>query len=73
MFAQLDIGELGSNPKTWIVLIGGTLVSLIVGRFIQAFKNGEGIVGAAKAVWLGTNTPKPKQNETNTNNPDRIV
>lgn len=53
-----DIINLGDNPKTWIVMIGGLLVSLIVGRFVQAFRNGEGIVGAAKAVWLGTNSKK---------------
>ena len=73
MIAQLDLVQLGNDPKTWIVLIGGLLVSMIVGRFIQAFKSGEGIVGSAKAVWLGTNTPKPKAPEVNPSNPDRIV
>jgi len=57
MIAQADLVSLGSDPKTWIVIIGGTLISMIVGRFIQAFRNGAGIRGAALAVWLGTNTP----------------
>ncbi len=58
-----EIVQLSDNPKTWIVVIGGLLISLIVGRFVQAFRNGDGIVGAAKAVWLGTNTPKKKDGE----------
>lgn len=80
MIAQIDLVQLGNDPKTWLVIIGGLLVSLIVGRFVQAFKNGEGVVGAAKAVWLGTNTPKPTQQpgkdgptQPNPSNPDRIV
>jgi hypothetical protein len=36
------------------------LLSMIVGRFVQAFRNGAGIKDAALAVWLGTNTPKDK-------------
>ena len=56
-----EIINLGDNPKAWIVLIGGLLLSLIVGRFVQAFRSGEGIKGAILAVWLGTNTPKDKQ------------
>jgi len=51
-----ELIQLGDNPKAWLLIISGVLLSLIVGRFIQAFKNGEGLVGAAKAVWLGTNT-----------------
>ena len=65
MLAQADLIALGSNPKTWIVIIGGTLLSLIVGRFVQAFKNGAGIKGAAIAVWLGTNTPTNKDQNQN--------
>ena len=61
ILAQADIFSLGSDPKTWIVIIGGTLVSLIVGRFIQAFRAGAGIKGAVLAVWLGTNTPVEKK------------
>jgi hypothetical protein len=58
LLAQSELITLGSDPKTWIVLIGGTLISMIVGRFIQAFRNGAGIKDAVLAVWLGTNTPK---------------
>jgi len=58
LLAQADLISLGSDPKTWLIVIGGTLVSMIVGRFIQAFRNGAGIKGAVLAVWLGTNVPK---------------
>jgi len=51
---------LGNNPSTWLVVVGGMLLSMIVGRFVQAFRNGAGIKDAALAVWLGTNTPKDK-------------
>ena len=56
MLAQIDITQLGTNPKMWLTVIGGVLLSLIVGRFIQAFKAGGGIADAAKAVWAGTNS-----------------
>lgn len=59
MIAQVDLLTLGNNSKTWIVAIGGLLLTLIVGRFVQAFRNGAGIKDAALAVWLGTNVPKP--------------
>jgi hypothetical protein len=39
------------------------LLSMIVGRFVQAFRNGAGLKDAALAVWLGTNTPKDKNNQ----------
>lgn len=61
MLAQSDIITLGSDPKTWLVVISGVLTTMIVGRFIQSFKSGEGLVGAAKAVVFGTNTPLPPQ------------
>lgn len=50
-----EIIQLGDNPKAWLLVISALLISLIVGRFVQAFKNGEGIKGAVMAVWLGTN------------------
>lgn len=53
-----ELIQLGDNPKTWLVLISGLLISMIVGRFVQAFRNGEGIKGAVLAVWLGTNSKK---------------
>ena len=59
MMAQLDIPALTGDPKTWLVLLGGAFVTLVVGRFFQAFKSGEGIVGAVKAVIYGTNTKTP--------------
>jgi len=54
---------LGNNPSTWLVVVGGMLLSMIVGRFVQAFRNGAGLKDAALAVWLGTNTPKDKNNQ----------
>jgi hypothetical protein len=58
MIAQIDVISLGTNPKAWLVIIGGTLLSLIVGRFVQAFRAGGGLKDAALAVWCGTNAPK---------------
>ena len=58
ILAQGELISVGSNPKSWLVIIGGMVLSMIVGRFIQAFRNGAGIKDAASAVWLGTNTPK---------------
>lgn len=60
MFAQIDFA-IGDNFKTWLIGAVGLLLSMIIGRFIQAFRNGSGITGAVAAVWLGTNTPtKPE-------------
>lgn len=56
-----ELIQLGDDPKLWIIIIGGMLLSMIVGRFVQAFRNGAGIKDAALAVWLGTNTPKKDQ------------
>ncbi len=61
LLAQLDIPALTGDPKTWITIIGGLLATLIVGRFVQAFRNGAGLIDAAKAVIFGTNTPKPPE------------
>ena len=58
-----EIPILGDDPKKWVIALGVLVVSLIVGRFVQAFRNGEGIKGAVIAVWLGTNTPKKKDGE----------
>ena len=44
-------------PPKYQFLIG---LSLIVGRIIQAIRNGGGLKSIVASVWLGTNTPKPK-------------
>lgn len=49
---------LPGDPKTWLAAVAALLLSMIIGRFVQAFRNGAGIKGAAMAVWLGTNIPK---------------
>ena len=53
-----EIPILGDDPKKWVIAIGVLLLSMIIGRFVQAFRNGAGIKDAVLAVWLGTNTPK---------------
>ena len=55
LLAQIDIPALTGNPKAWLMLVGGILATMIVGRFVQAFKSGEGLIGAGKAVLFGTN------------------
>ena len=58
-----EIINLGDNPKLWLTLLSGLLLSMIVGRFVQAFRNGAGIKDAALSVWLGTNTPTKKDDQ----------
>jgi hypothetical protein len=62
LLAQVDPTSLplpssAAGIKSWLLAIGGILAMLIIGRFIQAFKNGAGVIGAVKAVLFGTNTP----------------
>lgn len=45
-------------PPKYQALIGA---SLIIGRVIQAIRNGGGLKNILASIWLGTNTPKPKQ------------
>lgn len=47
-------------PPKYQFLIG---VSLILGRIIQAIRNGGGLKSIAASIWLGTNTPKPKADQ----------
>ena len=58
LLAQADIPLFTGNIKTWLLAITGLLLALIVGRFVQAFRNGAGLIDAVKAVLFGTNTPK---------------
>ena len=59
LLGQIDLPALTGDPKAWLTIISGVLVTMIVGRFIQAFRNGAGLIDAAKAVLFGTNIPKP--------------
>lgn len=47
----------GIIPPKYQFLIGA---SLILGRIIQAIRNGGGLKSIIASVWLGTNTPKVK-------------
>ena len=47
-------------PPKYQFLIG---LSLILGRVIQAIRNGGGLKSIIASVWLGTNTPKAKTPE----------
>jgi len=58
MLAQADF-TLPGTPSQWLVAIAGILITMIVGRFIAAFKAGAGLIDAGKAVLFGTNGPKP--------------
>jgi hypothetical protein len=49
---------LPGDPKVWLTAIAGILITMIVGRFIQAFRAGAGLIDAGKAVLFGTNVPK---------------
>jgi hypothetical protein len=50
----------GIIPPKYQFLIG---LSLILGRVIQAIRNGGGLKSIIASVWLGTNTPKAKTQE----------
>lgn len=63
ILAQVELPVLGNDPKTWMMVIGGVLLTLIVGRFVQSFRSGEGLIGAAKAVIFGTNSKTEAQQE----------
>jgi hypothetical protein len=54
---------LGADPKKWVLAIVALLASMIIGRFVQSFRNGEGVKGAAAAIWLGTNKKKVKKTD----------
>lgn len=62
LLAQLDITQL--DPKKWLLAITGFLLSMILGRVIQAWNTGAGLKGCIMAIWFGTNAPKQKQDET---------
>jgi hypothetical protein len=59
MLAQMEIPALPGDPKAWVTVVAGLLLTMIVGRFVQAFRGGAGIIDAGKAVLFGTNVPKP--------------
>lgn len=51
-------------PSHWqTMIIQGFVISLIVGRIVQAVRNGGGLKNILASVWLGTNKPKDKTNE----------
>lgn len=49
----------GIIPPKYQFLIG---LSLILGRVIQAIRNGGGLKSIVASIWLGTNTPKTPKN-----------
>jgi hypothetical protein len=55
LLAQIDIPVLSGNWKLFLLGIAGLLLSMIVGRFVQAFRGGAGLIDAGKAVLFGTN------------------
>ena len=46
--------------KASLIGLAGLVASILIGRFIQALRNGQGLKGAVAAVWLGTNGPTVK-------------
>lgn len=73
LFEQIDPSTLpvphsASDLKPWIIGIGALLVLMILGRFVQAFKNGAGLIDAAKAVIFGTNMPSSQTQRGPVNN-----
>ena len=55
LLAQIDIPVLSGNWKLFLLGIAGLLLTMIVGRFVQSFKSGAGLIDAGKAVIFGTN------------------
>ena len=49
-----------SGLETSLLGLAALVISLLVGRFIQALRAGQGLKGAIAAIWLGTNGPAAK-------------
>ena len=58
MLAQ-DVPAFSGDAKAWLISITGVISAMVIGRLIQAFRNGAGLKDAFMSVWLGTNSPKP--------------
>jgi len=56
LLAQIDIPVLSGNWKLFLLGIASLLLTMIVGRFVQSFRSGAGLIDAAKAVVFGTTT-----------------
>lgn len=56
-----EIPILGDDPKKWVLALAALLLSMMVGRFVNAWRDGAGIRDAIMSIWLGTNKPKEKQ------------
>ena len=55
LLAQIDLPAFTGNWKLYLLGISGLLLAMIVGRFVQAFRGGAGLIDAGKAVIFGTN------------------
>ena len=56
---------IGIIPEKWRPWMLGLLIaSPYITRAYHALASGGGLRGVASAIWMGTNTPKPKSEES---------
>ncbi len=49
-----------ASLKATLLAVAALILSMVIGRFVQAFRAGAGLKEAVSAVWLGTNGPAAK-------------
>jgi hypothetical protein len=68
MLAQIPdipIPTSGAGLKIWLFGTVFIIASMVIGRFVFAFKNGAGLKDAFLSVWLGTNSKPQKKEDSN--------